>query len=199
MILNRPAPDLAADVMKPARRLWALNCSASSPMRLGVLLDDFRDRPGAQRLGKHVAMAIDGPEQRTLGDRCRLEPRHHGIDRLEPRACQDGDDLALAFLVGLGAADRDPQPGLVGSRSATVSAASSERRNAPAKPSSRSARSRVPLSVSGQQAIMSAMMPCVAGALRVWAAPFVRRMPFMVALTASEPVGSGSMPLSAWA
>jgi hypothetical protein len=166
---------------------------------LGVLLDDFGNRPGAQRLGQDIAVPVDGPEQRALRNSGGFQPPGNGINRLEPGACQDGDGLALGLLVGLGAADRDPQAGLVWLEISDVERCSSERRNAPAKPSSRSARSRVPLGVPGQQAIMSAMMPCVAGALRAWAAPLVRRMPFIVALTASELVGSGSMPLSAWA
>ena len=57
-------------------------------------------------------MAVDRPEQRPIGDCRRIEPCHHGTDGFEPGACEDGNHLALAFLIGLGSADRHSQSGL---------------------------------------------------------------------------------------
>jgi hypothetical protein len=75
----------------------------------------------------------------------------------------------------------------------------SERRNAPAKPSSTSARSRFPAKVSGEAATMALIRSASAGALRTLALPNVRRIPRKVALTPSESVGvSRFASLCAW-
>jgi hypothetical protein len=79
--------------------------------------------------------------------------------------------------------------------SPTSSATSSERRNAPAKPSRRRARSRSHLRSVPALATIAATLSAVAGALRTGALPAVRRIPRSVALTASELVG-GSWPVS---
>jgi hypothetical protein len=72
---------------------------------------------------------------------------------------------------GSGSAAR-PRP-----RSATSSAHSAERRNAPAKPRHSSARSRRPIMLSGHKATIWPIRSAVAGALPCLALPMVRRMP----------------------
>jgi hypothetical protein len=81
-------------------------------------------------------------------------------------------------------------PSGTSTRSATSSASSSERRNAPAKPSTIIARSRRPISeVVGQAAIMRAITSWVAGAFGLGAVPSEWRMPRSTARTASLAVG----------
>lgn len=53
-------------------------------------------------------MAINGPEQRSVANCCRLDPSGNGKDRLEPCAGQKANDLALALLIRLGPADSRP-------------------------------------------------------------------------------------------
>jgi hypothetical protein len=84
-----------------------------------VLLDDFGYRPGAQCVGQGVATTIDGWKQRPFCDCRRLEPRHWQA-------------TIWPLLVGLLAADRHSQASIGGLKIATVSAAISERRDAPA-------------------------------------------------------------------
>jgi hypothetical protein len=81
-------------------------------------------------------------------------------------------------------------------RSVTSRAHSSLRRNAPAKPSASSARSRLPISVAGQSASMLVRTSAVAGAWPVRCVPIVRLIPRSVAFTRSALVG-GSMPTCA--
>ena len=76
-----------------------------------------------------------------------------------------------------------------GLRSSTCRATSSLRRKAPAKPSASSARSRLPVRVSGQWASICCTRSAVAASLRTGAVPMVRRMPRTQAFTASAPVG----------
>jgi hypothetical protein len=71
----------------------------------------------------------------------------------------------------------------VSTRSATSSAHSSERWNAPAKPEASSARSRLPIMLAGHKASMWPITSAVAGALPCLAAPMVRGIPRRTALT----------------
>jgi hypothetical protein len=82
-------------------------------------------------------------------------------------------------------------------RSATSSAQSSLRRKAPAKPRHSSARSRLPIMLSGHSATIWPIRSAVAGALPCLAEPMVRRMPRRTAFTPSLPVG-GSWPAILW-
>ncbi len=84
------------------------------------------------------------------------------------------------------------------SRSATSRAASSERRNAPPNPSSRSARSRSPANVLGQWLTITSTRSAVAGAFHAWRVPAVRRIPRMTWRTSSADVG-GSRCAATWA
>jgi hypothetical protein len=82
-------------------------------------------------------------------------------------------------------------PALENSRSSTFNATSSERRKAPAKPSSSSARSLSPTRVLGILVSMRFRSDTTADALPVWAVPSARRMPAWVRRTCDEVVGEG--------
>ncbi len=90
------------------------------------------------------------------------------------------------------------RPALVSAMSATSRATSSDRRNAPAKPNSKSARSRRPARLSGASATIALTLSATAGAFRALAVPTVRLIPRRVALTASESVGVSNRA-SLWA
>ena len=77
-------------------------------------------------------------------------------------------------------------------KSVMSSATSSDRRNAPAKPSVSNARSRVPRSVSGMSSSIAAMRSAVAGAFCAGLAPLVLRIPPSTTRTAFAAAGDGS-------
>jgi hypothetical protein len=92
-----------------------------------------------------AACSVTGPA--TLR---RRQPRLHRLDRSEPVAARDGHLLPLPSWSPLLRRIRIRSPSGTSTRSSTCSAHGSERRNAPAKPSASSARSRLPISVSGR-------------------------------------------------
>jgi hypothetical protein len=86
-------------------------------------------------------------------------------------------------------------PSSQNSRSSTFSATTSDFRNAPAKPSMSSARSRRPFNdTSGAASTRRFATTFDIGAFLACAAPSERRIPFMVVLTMAASVGSGSSP-----
>jgi hypothetical protein len=134
--------------------------------------------------------AAHGTEHGPSADLGRRQPRLHRFDRTEPVASGNRDLLPLPFLVALAAPDQDPQPVRdLGQVRDVERAQRSERRNAPAKPRQSSARSLLPIMVSGHSAIICPIRSAVAGALPCFAEPMVRRMPRSVAFTPSLLVG----------
>lgn len=86
-------------------------CSAEDPeFGFGGPFDDVGDGPVREAGGGDVAVAVDGPEDRSPCDRGEVEPAPQGGDRagLGVGAVGEGDLSAFAFLVGLGAAQGDP-------------------------------------------------------------------------------------------
>src|SRR6266436_1534473 len=84
------------------------------------------------------------------------------------------------------------------SMSSMLSATSSDRRNAPAKPINSKARSRRPFRSVPVFAAIASNRSAVAGAFLILAVPKVRRMPLTVALTNSSSVGVAK-PANLWA
>jgi len=90
---------------------------------------------------------------------------------------------ALALLIGFGSAQCHGQAVLAEAAILNVQANSSERRNAPAKPSKISARSRKPIRPQSALPTIPRMSSVRAGAFCIAAVPSVRLIPFRVFLT----------------
>ena len=77
----------------------------------GGALNDPRDRVGMQPARGHMAVPVDGAEERPAGDLGRFEPGFERRDRAalagQPR---DADQAALPFLVGLRAPEPQHEP-----------------------------------------------------------------------------------------
>ncbi len=143
----------------------------------------------ADRLRPLVALAAPAF---AAYDRIQTKLGFHGLlKQLFPAALPTGEGwLALAAVLDL--ATRKIVGGPV--RSATSRATSAFRRNAPAKPIARMARSRLPVIVSGIRISIAATISAVAAAFRLSATPTRRRMPVMAALTSSSAVELASLP-----
>src|SRR5215510_14751014 len=139
----------------------------------------------------NAATFADRAEYRTFSDLCCGQPIGDRVHRTGNVAAQDGGRVALTLLVGLAVGDSDRNPASVCSIWDTSNATSSERRNAPAKPSSSKARSRRAISPSPVRA-MAMIRAAVAGAFFAAAVPLVRRMPRTVAFTRSSSGGTSS-------
>jgi hypothetical protein len=135
----------------------------------------------------------DAPEHGAFGNACRGKSILDCSDGPQLASPRDGDFLPLPFLVDLAAPIVMRNPSGASAKSSTRSATSSERRNAPAKPSASNARSRLPFNVSGQPSSMDRTTSAVAGDFCTLVVPIVRRIPRIRAFTASAPVG-GSCP-----
>jgi hypothetical protein len=95
------------------------------------------EHPGDDVVAERLVADPAGPdagEQGTGLVAADLEPSSEGGDGVGGGvgAVGDGDDLAVSFLVGLGAADGEQQPGWFGVDAARVRATSSEPRMAEA-------------------------------------------------------------------
>jgi len=111
VILSRFAPRFTALVTKPARRLWPAKAAASRPSFAGAGLHDRGDVAGSQarRGDPLIALVEHATEDRALSDAGGLEPGLQGRDRARDLAPRDGHLAADAFLVSLGAPNRDQE------------------------------------------------------------------------------------------
>jgi len=119
---------------------------------LSVRLDDISHGSIRQPLRCHRARLVDGPEYRTCLDTRRIQPFQKSPGGACNIASGDRNGGAFTFPVGLAALDRGRQAALGFRMSATSRATSSDRRNAPAEPNSKSARSRRPREAEAAEA-----------------------------------------------
>src|SRR5258708_16559715 len=76
---------------------------------LGISLDQVADRLGGQAPVEDLAAVADRAKQRRLSDPDSIEPRPERLDRAARSTTDDGNRRADALLIGLAAADHDPQ------------------------------------------------------------------------------------------